>query len=220
MVSAARRQGRLAVPIETLADLLRELSAGYPVIVFQNLGLDWYPRWHYAVAIGYDLRSSEIVLHSGGEARSRMPLATFEHTWRRAGDWALLVLPPDRLPTTGGEMVALRAANGLEQAKQYKEAAISYAAIAREWPDSLTAQIGLGNARHGSGDLAGAEKALRAALARHPDAAPAWNNLAVVLAELGQRQEARAAALRALSLSGGTTSPYRETLELVSRGAN
>ncbi|HSA82734.1 MAG TPA: C39 family peptidase, partial [Geminicoccaceae bacterium] len=39
VVAAARRNGRLAVPVATLSDLMAELAAGHPVVVFQNLGL-------------------------------------------------------------------------------------------------------------------------------------------------------------------------------------
>src|SRR5690606_32243644 len=44
MLAAARRFGRLAYPLEPRLDaLLREVRGGHPVLVLQNLGLDWYP---------------------------------------------------------------------------------------------------------------------------------------------------------------------------------
>ncbi len=54
LIGAARRHGRLAIPIQGLPDLLKELRAGHPVIVFENLALSWLPQWHYAVVFGYD----------------------------------------------------------------------------------------------------------------------------------------------------------------------
>src|SRR5262245_45800179 len=39
MISGARRYGRLAMPVGSLADLFAEIDAGHPVVVFQNLGL-------------------------------------------------------------------------------------------------------------------------------------------------------------------------------------
>ena len=48
-----------------LADLLQEVAAGHPVIVLQNLGLEWIPVWHYSVVIGYDLSRGQLVLRSG-----------------------------------------------------------------------------------------------------------------------------------------------------------
>jgi len=101
MLAAARRNGFVAIELApSLPDLLAEIAAGNPVVVLQNLALDWYPAWHYAVAIGYDLKARRITLRSGTERRLQMPLDTFEHTWRRSGYWAMLALPPRRLPAS------------------------------------------------------------------------------------------------------------------------
>jgi tetratricopeptide (TPR) repeat protein len=212
VLAAARRNGRLAVPVGAMRDLLAELAAGHPVLVFQNLGLDWYPQWHYAVAIGYDLNRGDLVLHSGTERRYVTPLSTFERTWARGGYWALVVLPPGELPATADEATVLRAATGLEQAGRPEDAAVAYAAIAERWPDGLGAWIGLGNAAYAAGDLERAEAAFRTAAERHPDAAAAWNNLAHVLGERGRRDEALAAAHRAVRLGGPDAATYRATL--------
>ena len=218
MVAAARRNGRLAVPVDRLASLTAELAAGHPVVVFQNLGLDWFPVWHYAVAIGYDLDAGHLILRSGLEPRRVMPLRTFERTWARGDHWALVVLPPGKIPVSADEMTVLRAATGLEQAGRLREAAAAYAAIAERWPDSLEASIGLGNVAYGAGDLEAAEDAFRSAIRRHPDAAAAWNNLAHVLGEQGRRAEAVAAARRAVRLGGPNAPTYRTTLREVAGG--
>jgi ABC-type bacteriocin/lantibiotic exporter with double-glycine peptidase domain len=111
VVSAARRAGRLAVQIRGLRELFAELAAGNPVIVLQNLGLDWWQVWHYAVAVGYDLEKSVVILSGGARERRELPLSTFERTWRRAGEWGLVVTPPDRPP-------ALRDAERLRAARE------------------------------------------------------------------------------------------------------
>jgi hypothetical protein len=215
IVAAARRHGRLAVPVERLADLMAELAAGHPVMVFQTHGLGWFPVWHYAVAVGYDLIAGELVLRSGLKRRRVTPLATFERTWARGDYWGLVVLPPDELPAAADEVSVTRAAMGLEQAGRLAEAAAAYGAIARRWPASLEPWIGLGNAAYAAGDLAAAERAFRTAAERHPDAAAAWNNLAHVLGQQGQRAEAIAAAERAVSLGGPNVTTYRATLREV-----
>jgi tetratricopeptide (TPR) repeat protein len=184
-------------------------------MVFQNLGLGWFPVWHYAVAVGYDLSAGELVLRSGLEPRRVTPLATFERTWARGDYWGLVVLPPDELPAAADEVSVTRAAMGLEQAGRLAEAAAAYGAIARRWPASLEPWIGLGNAACAAGDLAAAERAFRTAAERHPDAAAAWNNLAHVLGQQGQRAEAIAAAERAVSLGGPNVTTYRATLREV-----
>lgn len=215
VVAAARRNGRLAVPVARLADLTAELAAGHPVVVFQNLGFGWFPVWHYAVAVGYDLNAGDLVLRSGLEARRVMPLRTFERTWARAGYWGLVVLPPGELPVAADQLTILRAATGLEQAAKLEAAAAAYAAIAERWPDSLEAWIGLGNAAYAAGDLHGAEDAFRTAAKRHPHAPAAWNNLAHILGETGRRAEAVAAAQRAVDLGGPNATTYRATLREV-----
>jgi tetratricopeptide (TPR) repeat protein len=215
MLVAARRFGRMASPLRQPGDLFTELAAGHPVVVFQNLGLEWFPRWHFAVAIGYDRAAEEILLHSGLDARTAMPLATFERTWARANYWAMVVLPPDRLPATADTAAALQAAAGLERAHRYKEAAGAYGAIARRWPDNLAAAIGVGNAHYGAGDIAGAAAGFRQAAERHPQAAAAWNNLGFVLGQLGRTREALAAVERAIALSGGDDAVYRDTLRQI-----
>ncbi|MEW5726983.1 MAG: PA2778 family cysteine peptidase [Pseudomonadota bacterium] len=214
MVAAARRQGRLAVPVHGLRAVLAELAAGHPVVVFQNLGLEMKPLWHFAVAIGYDLPGRRIILHSGLDERLPMALDTFEHTWDRTGRWAMVVLPPDRLPATAGEREVVEAAAGLERVGLAPAAARAYQAVLDRWPDSLAAALGLGNARYGMGDPKAAEAAFRTAARRHPDAAAAWNNWAHVLLELGRVEEAGRAAERAMSL-GGRGGPYAATWESV-----
>ena len=54
LISAARRHGRLAYVFTGMADLIQEVAAGNPVVVLQNLGLRWLPKWHYAVVVGYN----------------------------------------------------------------------------------------------------------------------------------------------------------------------
>ena len=48
IAAAIRQLGLLAVETDgQLASLLRELDAGNPVFVLQNLGVDAFPVWHY-----------------------------------------------------------------------------------------------------------------------------------------------------------------------------
>jgi tetratricopeptide (TPR) repeat protein len=216
LAAAASRHGRLAVAVADLPALLGELAAGHPVLVLQNLGLDWYPQWHYAVAVGYDLEAGEVALRSGEERRRVVSLDTFARTWARADRWAIVVLPPDGLPATASEEVMLHAAAGLERAGRAADATLAYETILRGWPASLGALIGRGNALYAAGDLARAETAYRAAIALHPGAAVAWNNLADLLAARGERDAALNAAQRAVALGGPHAATFRQTLEQIS----
>jgi tetratricopeptide (TPR) repeat protein len=217
MLATARRYRLVAYPLAPkLEDLLREIAAGNPVVVLQNLALDWAPQWHYAVAVGYDLDAREIVLRSGVTHRLAMSLDTFERTWARSGHWAMLALPPERLPATANEPAYLAAAAALERVAP-AAARRAYETALERWPRSAAARIGLGNASYAMRDLAGAAAAYLRATQEHPEAADAWNNLAQALHELGSRDAALTAARRAVSLGGPRQGAYRDTLEGILR---
>ena len=192
--------------------MLSHLADGYPVLVFQNLGLTFLPRWHYAVAYAYDLSTGELLLHSGTEEQHVVSLETFENTWKRADYWAITVTQPDDLPPESGLNASLKAANGLEQARRYQEAATAFRVIANRWQDNIPARMGLGNALYATGDYESAVTAFLEATNINPDFAPAWNNLAHVLGKLGQTQAAIAAAERAIALEENNDL-YQETLK-------
>ena len=212
MITAARRRGRIAYPIHGAQRLMAEVDANNPVIVLQNLGLSWYPVWHYAVVIGYDRTTAEILLHSGLTPDKRTPFRVFENTWGSSDFWGLLVLPPERMPATVTEGEWLDAAVGLERARQWQAAATAYTAATARWPLSHDAWIGLGNARYSLHDVSGSEAAFRRATEAQPDSGVAFNNLAFVLAELGRREEALEAARTAVKLGGTQEATFRRTL--------
>ena len=101
MIAAIRRHGLVAYRLNPrLPDLLREVSAGNPVVVLENLSLPISPTWRYAVVVGYDLPARAVLLRSGRSFRMKMGLDEFERAWARSGHWALLALPPDQLPAS------------------------------------------------------------------------------------------------------------------------
>lgn len=213
MLAAARRQGRVAYLLRPqMEDVLSEIAAGNPVIVLQNLALSWYPMWHYAVAIGYDLSGRELTLHSGKEPRLSLPLETFEHTWRRSGYWAMLVLPPGKLPQTAIPETYILALDTLESTSPQTDTWPGYTVALERWPDSLPVLIGAGNAAYRRHDLAAAEQFFLKAQQTHPGSAAASNNLAQVQAELGKFEAALASALRAVELGGALEAISRKTL--------
>jgi len=216
MLGATRRHGLVAyVLAPRLEDLLRELAAGTPVLVLENLVFDWYPVWHYAVAIGYDLEREEIVFRSGTTQRLVTTLSNFERIWGRSRFWAMLALPPDRLPTSANEAAYVSAVVALERVSP-KAAQRAYATALERWPSSFVARMGLGNTAYALHDLQGAEAAYRRAAEEHPEAGDAWNNLAQTLLDQGRRPDALNAAQRAVSLGGARLPVYRATLKAIS----
>ena len=216
IAAAARRNGRLAVKIHALDDVLKELAAGHPVIVFQNLRLSLFPQWHFAVAIGYDLNERQLILRSGTTRRLIMPLDAFENTWRRADYWALVVLPPDAAPATAEPEPWLAAASGLERASRAREAQLAYETFLTRWPDNRSAQMGRANALFALDQFEAAEQAFKTIVAGDPLMADAWNNLAYALYRQGKRDEAVRAAERAVAIGGAQSADYADTLKDVS----
>jgi hypothetical protein len=213
LIGATRRHGRVAYPITGSDALMAEVSAGHPVIVLVNLGLSWYPIWHYAVVVGFDQAREEIVLHSGGTAYERLNSRVFLNIWRRGEYWGLLVLPPDRLPVGVGEGDWLEAVAGLEMIGLWQGAAEGYSAALKRWPNSFVAWMGLGNSRYRLHDLAGSAEAFSRATLLQPENGIPHNNLAEVLNSQGKRKEALAEAQRAVDLGGPLLDTFRQTLE-------
>lgn len=218
MISTARRRGRVAYPISGAEEMLEEVAAGHPVIILQNLGLSWYPVWHYAVVVGYDLEIGIVLLHSGVTSQKRLSLRVFNNTWARGDYWGLLVLPPSRLPATATEHNYVSAVLGLEKAQQWQAAIEGYNTALARWPDSLSARMGLGNSYYALGDFVSAEAAFREATIRFPTSGMAYNNLAQVLWERDNRKEALEAARKAVDLGGPLVEEYRRTLKEIQAG--
>ena len=163
------------------------------------------------MVVGYDIPRSEMILRSGVEKRQVLPMDTFEHTWARSNRWAVVVLPPGKLPVTVQREAALKSATALEKAKQNK-AAQTYAAVLEQWPTDLVALMGAGNTAYASKDLPAAEDYFRRGIQHHPDSGDAWNNLAQTLADQGRYQEALYAIKKAIPLGGANLDLYQKTL--------
>jgi predicted double-glycine peptidase len=215
MVAATRRYGLLAYPLAPrLEDALREVADGTPVLVLQNLSLAWMPIWHYAVLIGFDVPGQEVVLRSGVTRRLTMTMTNFEHTWARGEYWAMVAVPPDRVPVTATEEGYVKAAVALERVAP-NAARRAYRAALKRWPKSYVARMGSGNTAYAARDLETAASEYRQASRDHPEAPDAWNNLAQALLELGMKEEAATAARRAVELGGPRLPVYQETLRAI-----
>jgi len=216
MLAAARRHGLVAYQLAPrLEDLLREVSAGTPVIVLQNLGLR--EGWHYAVAVGYDYDSGKIILRSGVTEREVLPFTVHELVWMRSGYWAMVAVPPERIPVTAEEERWLGAVAALERAGDAARARIAYTRFLERWPDNVHAAVGLANTHYALGALPEAERVLREAERRAPDSVIVLNNLAHTLAQLGRPQEALPYIERAAAAGGPFAEAVAKTRESIQR---
>jgi hypothetical protein len=202
LLGATRRQGLLPYPISPDVDgLLGELHAGRPVLVLMNLGVEAYPLWHYAVVIGHDPGSGTVILRSGSTRRKLMSARRFRGAWGRGGSWGMVVLSPGDLPAKPDRSGYLEAVAALEAAGQPRAAEAAYRAGLGPWPEDPVVLLGISNSLYGQGDSRGAEQGYRRLLAGYPTMIPAYNNLAQVLLERGQTDQARAVIVKGLSLT-------------------
>lgn len=186
MAATARRYGMLPYPLNTeFPELLTEIAAGNPVLVLQNLGFDWWPQWHYAVVIGYDITNDMLTLRSGTTKRWQTTFTTFLNTWNRADNWALVILPSGEMPATARITTYLKTAYAFEQTGLVMQALTAYRAAAKTWPDDALSWKTLGNMAYKTGNKDEAVTALLKASSLNPGDASTWNNLAYALHKKG-----------------------------------
>lgn len=210
MLAAGRRFGLLSFQLKPdLRNLLREVAAGHPVIVLQNLAFSFSPVWHYAVVTGFDRERNTLTLHSGHTKDMEMSLYTFERTWERADNWAMLILPPTQLPATADPASYASAVMAMELVSP-AAAQTAYTTGLRKWPDHPTLLLGAGNTAYGLGWLDTALQAYRELTRHHPLNADGWNNMAQTLLDQGKIGEASAAIQQAVMLGGERLPRYLE----------
>ncbi|HEY5603355.1 MAG TPA: PA2778 family cysteine peptidase [Gammaproteobacteria bacterium] len=221
MLAAARAYDRIAYELAPgWNDLITEIEAGNPVLVLQNLGLAWLPKWHYAVVKGIDVAGNEIILHSGLQENKTSNLRTFERTWQRANKWAMVVTDANRIPASADPLRYLKTASYFEQPGRLHVALQAYQAAASKWPTQLVVLMALGNVYYQLEQWEEARMQYERVVAIDGGYAPARNNLAQVLLELGQLDAAYSHAQIAVRLGGAHATQFRETLEQIERQRN
>jgi hypothetical protein len=191
MLAATRSQGRVPYLLPgSLAPILAELRAGQPVLLLQNLGLERWPVWHYAVLIGFDPAKEKFLLRSGITRREESSAVPFLASWDRGGRWSMVVVEAGEPPASADVLGWLRAVAPFESTGKLDVAAEGYMAAVTRWPEEAMAWTALGNVRYLQRDLVAAEAAYLHALELSPGFRTACNNLAQTLKELaaaGQR---------------------------------
>ncbi len=220
MKAAVRKRGMLAYELTPeLVYLLAEVSVGHPVVVLQNNSIKLYPVWHYAVLIGYDLNAQTVTLHTGAKSSYTLSMHTFEHTWNRADNWALVVLPTNQLPNDRNLKNVLQAAVDLEQVGKIQAANETYQNISKRWPDNLVAVMGAANTFLQLQQPDEATPRYLRALEIKPEKADIYNNLAYSLI----RQNCNAAALTSINCAiklDPSNAEFKDSLQEISAAGN
>ena len=215
MLAAPRRYGRVSMQLAPrYADLLREVAAGNPVIVLQDVGL-MFTQWHYAVVNGFDYPSGTVYLRSGTKRREESPFTAFERTWIKGGYWAMVITPADRIPVTATEVGWLAAVLAMARSGGSEAVARAYTAALDRWPDSLPAAIGLANEHHSRRAYGDTIAVLHDAQRRHPQSVIVINNLAQALSDQGRHAEALVQIEKATDPQGPFAAEVRSTRQLI-----
>ncbi len=201
MKARARDEGMVVIEVNDLEDAFKELTAGNPVIVLQNNGFAFFPRWHFSVLTGIDLKGPDVFLHDGSDEVEEDDMRLFERSFVLGGKRSLVILPPGKLSVTGTEMAHLESATILETMNKKEDALKSYQAIITKWPDSLLARIGSSNVLYFLNRKKEALLELESAVISHPDSSFAWHNLAIIQGETGNKEIAKLSAKKAVALA-------------------
>lgn len=77
----------------SMEGLKESLLRKEPLILFLNLGYEFYPVGHYVVAVGMDEDAGFVYAHSGMNKQERFTIQALEKSWSKTGYSTLLVRP-------------------------------------------------------------------------------------------------------------------------------
>jgi len=201
MAAATRQLGLVAYEQRgTLSQLLSLIAEDIPIIVLQNNSISWLPQWHYAVVIGYDLVTQEVILHTGVTAEHRLNIATFERTWQRGNYWMLAMLPSSQASKHLEPFLYTKACQDLLNTQQITAGIAALTTATQHWPDYWLPYFLLANHYLTTEPLLAAHWFAQGwHVAQHEIAY--LNNYAVLLSQLACHQSASALLQRALQLA-------------------
>ena len=180
--AAARRYERL--PYELAPDaksLFAEIDAGNPVLILQNLFIDRWPRWHYAVVVGYDSERQRVVLRSGKKARRMESLNAFLRNWRGGEYWAIVAMRPGQIPASASAERYVSMIADSEGLLPVSELALALDAGLQKWSDNANLAFAGANMAREKGDVVESADLYRRALEIQPDHLGALNNYSDLL---------------------------------------
>lgn len=74
-------------------DLKSKVSDGNPLILFLNLGYDFYPIGHYIVVVGYSEGKKVVLAHSGMNREEAFTFDRLDSLWKKTNYSTILIKP-------------------------------------------------------------------------------------------------------------------------------
>ena len=142
------------------------------------------------VVVGFDDVQRQVILRSGTEKRRIVSYRHFSNTWQKGNQWGFVALTPGALPATPDAGRYLDAVINAESHLTTDQSIAAYRAAVARWPENTAALFGLGNMQYRDGQQGAAELSWQKILQRQSNHAGAANNLAELLAEKGDIEQA------------------------------
>lgn len=193
----------------TLDDLRQKLDAGVPLLVLGKFG----DQPHYFVVLGWDKFRQVVTVHSDTRPRFEMHLEDFQRHWDRAGNWTLLVCPPEKVKWR----LSAEEHNDLglyfEHATLLAVATEHYVTATQLRPENSYFRMNLGNVLLKQRRLREAANAFTSAVELDAQNADAMNNLAYTYSEMETNlDEAAKLCQQAATLRPTRQAYYLDTL--------
>lgn len=216
-----------------MEELKRWILREVPPIVMLKTGVLWVPTYHFVVLKGFDDTGGMFYANVGEPETYAINYSQFRSRWKGAGDWYLIVCPPERVNWELNGAEAADLALTCDRAGKLGFAEKWYRRALGQNPANVTARFNLANIYLRSGRLEEAEVVYAALFKEKPDWGPAANNLAWVYLEGGRPQEAvriietafrngaekRFDILDTLGVAYGRLKEYRAAREYLSEAA-
>lgn len=191
------------------------IRANIPVVVLQELGLAPLVKYHYSILIGYDDANKFVILHTARSQDKKVGYRNFKSSWKHAGNWALIVAPPEDVAWQLDPSAHNRLGNLCERIERFDLALLHYNEVIRQRPKEPLGYFNAGNVYLKKGDFEEAVSYYKKALSFSPDNADFYNNLACAELELGRIKDAERNVNKALSLNPKARPYYLDTLAMV-----
>ena len=179
LILASRVHQYIPIAIDDRSKLQTALEMNKPVIVFQNLGLSWYPLYHYSVVVGYQRDSGAIYIKSGMSEAEKYSWKLFDKTWNKTDRWGIILVAVGEEIKIGSEIEYLKTAAVFEKVGKRQQAHKIHEMVINRWPESFMARVGLGNILYSEGKYAQALEQFKIAHKLEPENNDIQNNIEV-----------------------------------------
>jgi hypothetical protein len=146
MLSATRRLGLAPYSVKTLPEIIDYLADKTPVVIFHRTGFLWKDLWHYSVLTGYSKMDETFSMHIGPYAYRTAAMSQVLGSWKEGGNWAFVVLPPQKLPELANFQEALDNSLAFLRLDQVQNAYDLSSQMVQRWPEHYEANVVMADA--------------------------------------------------------------------------